>query len=146
MTTIRVEFDDRAVQAALENAQQALGDLTPAMSAIGEYMVLRTEERFDQEQSPSGQPWAPLTTAYLEQKRRKNKILKILQREGDLIRTIVYNAEKDFVEVGTNRDYGEYHQFGTSKMPARPYLGVNPEDEREIAAIIEDYLRDALGG
>lgn len=34
----------------------------------------------------------------------------------------------------------------TIRIPARPYLGLSDEDRREILAVGEDVLRDAIGG
>ncbi|NCJ06671.1 phage virion morphogenesis protein [Synechococcales cyanobacterium C] len=150
MASITITLDADQAQAALDALQAANLNLSDAMDQIGEYMLLQTEERFKRQIDPEGNPWAPLSPEWLKYKERKNKILKILQMNGDLLRTIIYQSSPRSVEIGTNRIYGNVHQFGYQdsargiNIPARPYLGVSPEDEIEIAAILEDYLRATL--
>lgn len=31
-------------------------------------------------------------------------------------------------------------------MPARPYLGISADDEAGIGALLQDHIRDAMGG
>ncbi|PMB01366.1 phage virion morphogenesis protein [Fischerella thermalis CCMEE 5273] len=147
MANLTIRVDDREIQQALGQLQTRLSNLLPVFKNIGEYMVLATTERFDNEVDPQGNSWHPLTTATIARKQRKGKILKILQQDGDLRRTIVYQASVDRVEIGTNRIYGAIHQFGgqagrrrSVTIPARPFLGVSESDKSEILAIIEDYL------
>lgn len=147
MANLTIRVDDREIQQALGQLQTRLSNLLPVFKNIGEYMVLATTERFDKEVDPQGSSWHPLTTATIERKRRKGKILKILQQDGDLRRTIVYQASADQVEIGTNRIYGAIHQFGgqagrgrSVTIPARPFLGVSEAEQSEILAIIQDYL------
>ena len=57
------------------------------------------------------------------------------------------------VEIGTNRFAGEWtggaavHQFGSKdgKIPARPFLGISVEDRGEVLAILDRFLRQAIG-
>lgn len=58
------------------------------------------------------------------------------------------------VAIGTNRFAGEWnggaavHQFGNKKgtVPARPFLGMSAGDEREVLAILDRFLRQAIRG
>lgn len=57
------------------------------------------------------------------------------------------------VEIGTNRFSGEWeggaavHQFGSrdGDIPARPFLGLSANDEREILDVLDRFLRRAIG-
>lgn len=57
------------------------------------------------------------------------------------------------VEIGTNRFAGEWdggaavHQFGNKKgtLPARPFLGLSEGDRGEVLAILDRFLRQAVG-
>ena len=146
MITVRV--DSTEVNQALGSLAQNANNLRPAFNQIGEYILRQTQLRFDKQQDPDKKSWQPLKPSTLRKKQQKSKILKILQQDGDLRRSIVYQATDKKVEIGTNRIYGAIHQFGgnagrgrKTKIPARPYLGVNGDDEREVVAIIEDYLQ-----
>jgi phage virion morphogenesis protein len=111
------------------------------MADIGEYMLRQTDNRFRNEEAPDGTPWAPLATATLERKARRGKIRKILQEEGNLRTTLSYRASAQEVELGSIQPYSTYHQFGTSRMVARPFLGVSDEDREEIEAIVADWVQ-----
>ena len=113
--------------------------LTRALKSIGQAVVGQTIERFENEVDPDGNKW----------KRRKvetNKTRgrKILHNTGQLKR-VTYIAGKGFVKIGASVDYGVFHQFGTKKMPARPFLGINKDDYEEIADILSNQLRKHFG-
>ena len=83
-------------------------------------------------------PWAP----------RKNNAdpgRPLLYKSGDLkqnFRSVVTGP--DTVVVGTKVEYARYHQHGTKKMPARPFLPVDksgqltPDCMREIKEAVEE--------
>jgi len=55
------------------------------------------------------------------------------------------------VRIGNNRIYGAIHQFGGQAgrghkvtLPARPYLGINGDDEVEITQISQRHVNRAL--
>jgi hypothetical protein len=53
MANLRVEFTIGEAADLIEGLENRLGDLTPAMKGVGEYMLGRTRERFDDEVDPS---------------------------------------------------------------------------------------------
>jgi phage virion morphogenesis protein len=154
MANLRVEFTIAEAADLIEGLEGRLGDLTPAMKAVGEYMLVRTRERFDNEVDPDGQGWQALAPSTVESKqRRKTKPGKrarvragatdILKESWLLRDTIAYNADSTSVRVGTPQEYGVFHQSDEprSKIPQRKFLGVNAEDLAEINEIVTDYLR-----
>jgi phage gpG-like protein len=48
-------------------------------------------------------------------------------------------------EVGTNVFYGKFHQYGTRKMVARPFLGMNATDVAELRIVAERFIMMATG-
>ena len=105
------------------------------------------QDRIKRETSPDGTPFAPLKLATRKAKERKGKIRKILQSEGTLVNTIAAQVQGGGVEIGSNQPYASIHQLGgeagrggSAEIPARPYLGLNAEDEDEITGIVEDWL------
>jgi phage virion morphogenesis protein len=145
--SVTLKIDDSEIQEQLNILASRLQNLDPVYKNIGEYMVLSILDRYDKEIDSQGKPWAPLTAATIKQKQRKGKIQKILQQDGNLRLTIIYQASASQVEIGTNRIYGAIHQFGGRagrgkkvNIPARPFLGVSVVDEREIVDIIQDFL------
>lgn len=136
---------ERAVD-ALEALRRRGGDATPAMEAIGEDLLRSTRERFDAQESPDGEPWAPLSDRY---KRRKPKRAdEILVLNTYLRDTIRYAADADSLEIGTDRIYGATHQYGDEDrgIPQREYLGFSDDDEAMAAETLMDYLGEPLEG
>ncbi len=118
------------------------GDLTPLMQAIGSVLENSTRQRFNTKKSPVGVSWAVLMPATLHTKHGRGG--GILVDRGDLMRSITFHAAGDSVAVGTDREYGKYHQAGTKHMVARPFLGLSQQDEQDINDMINDFLAGAL--
>nr|WP_308700766.1 phage virion morphogenesis protein [Pseudoalteromonas haloplanktis] len=70
-------------------------------------------------------------------------------RLNDILRdTFAYNVGDESLEFGTNMEYGAIHQFGGNSdmiprlaaIPARPFLGLSQDDEKEVIEILSDFL------
>jgi len=171
---ITVTFESAPVLARLAEIARRVDDLSPAMRGIGELMVESTKERFNSSTGPDGQRWkanalgtvlarlAKIKGAYSKRDGRLTKkgatavtSKKPLVDTGILQDTIRYQltAGGKGVEIGTNRFAGEWedgaavHQFGSRKgtIPARPFLGLSASDEREVLAVLDRFLRQAIG-
>ena len=145
---IDVTHDIPALNEHLATLQQRLnGNLTPLMQAIGSVLEGSTRQRFADKQSPNGVAWAVLMPATVK---AKNGRSNILVDSGDLIRSITFHATRDSVMVGTDIPYGKYHQTGTkkadgsTKMVARPWLGLSQQDQFDINDLIVGYLAGDL--
>lgn len=115
---------------------QKMGNLAPLMDEIGGILEGSTRERFDKKTSPQGVKWADLLPSTQEQKGNNN----ILVQSDDLMRSITHHANQYAVSVGTSETYGVFHQFGTNKMSARPFLGLSEDDKHDIYTLINEYL------
>lgn len=142
MTQIIIRADGELphLQTNIEQLRQKLTDLTPLMEDIGVILSRSSEERFTTKQSPNGNYWANLMPSTIARKGNNN----ILINKGHLS-DIIYQADKYSVSVGTTEVYGVFHQFGAKKrngkeMPARPFLGISDDDERDIFDKINQYL------
>jgi phage virion morphogenesis protein len=144
------------------NRAIALGrDPSRMMGEIGAYGEASTRERFDLETGPDGQPWKKSLRAQISGG-------KTLTRDGHLGDSITHISGRDWAAWGTNMLYGPIHQQGgvirpkhkpslrfmlagggfvttqSVTIPARPYLGVNGDDEREIVAIAFKDIKGAF--
>lgn len=139
---IHVHVDDREVRRVLRALERATGNLRPAFLEIGEALLQSHEERWSQEQSPEGEPWAPLSPRY--QVRKKKHRDEILLLDETLRDTLRYQAGRDSLAFGTDRIYGATHQFGAPErgIPARPFLGLSGAD-KAIGDILRDHLARA---
>ena len=50
---------------------------------------------------------------------------------GNLRRNIEHGVDDDTSYIGTNVEYGKYVEYGTSRMPARPFLKQAVENHKE---------------
>ena len=153
------KVDCPEVDAAIAELTRASASAAPLMRRVANVMLDAVEENFAQEGRPG---WAGI--------KRKGKIL---QSTGRLADSIVTAHDDTTAAVGTNVVYARIHNNGGttkahmirpknkkalsfngrvvksvrhpgSKIPARPFLKLTPDDEREIVDTAEDYLR-ALG-
>jgi phage virion morphogenesis protein len=146
---VTVDIDDKEVRRTLERLLRRLADLTPAMRAIGAEMEARISSRFETQTDPSGADWAPWSDRYAEARPRRypdaNETL--LDRYGDMIDSLSYQADASSVEIGFGQAYAAYHEWGTETMPRRGLITTDPDageiaddDSRAIVDVLADFL------
>ena len=79
-------------------------------------------------------PWQRLTPRYADLKAKKYGNQPILRATG-LMEDIAYIYTRGNRFLVRSTDYGAYQQFGTSKMPARPWMGVPDISLKQIVPI-----------
>jgi phage virion morphogenesis protein len=150
-----------ASQRSLDQLIRKTEDLRPLMERIGAYGEESTVNRFETQKGPDGKTWAPSA-------RVRAKGGQTLVDSGRLRGSITWRADADSAEWGTNLIYASTHQEGASirakgdgrltffipglgfrspqevVIPARPFLGLDDDDQVEIGALIQDYLLEAL--
>lgn len=146
-----IEVQDQALQAAFQQLQGRLGNISPVLQAIGEDVMERTKQRFSTSTGPDGSTWkpnAPATLArYLAQRggklRKKGGGLNkrgqtllankkpLIGQSGDLMRQFHVLLAANSVTVANSMVYAAIHQFGGQAgrghkvtIPARPFLPV----------------------
>lgn len=141
---ISFEIDDSEVRRILDRIGEIDGDVPYLLQSIGEAVESHVQTRFEEERGPDG-PWPPSLRA-LETGG------KTLTKDGLLgnSMTVQLSADGTEVQVGTNTPYANIHQFGgragrnlASLIPARPFLGIDDEQEDVIRDAIRTY-RDRL--
>lgn len=134
--TIDASSDLPLLQQNITQLKERLGDLTPLMDTIGGLLESSTRQRFYDKTSPDGVRWADLMPSTQAKKGNNN----ILVQSDDLKDGITHYANATSTTVGTPQIYGVYHQFGTSDMKARPFLGLSDEDKEDIYDLINEHL------
>ena len=79
---LEIEYRDNEIPRALRALISQLNRPQPAFRDIGEYLLLSHEQRFADQESPDGDPWAPLSPRY--QARKKKNPDKVLVLDGFL--------------------------------------------------------------
>ena len=129
---------------------------------VGRSLVLSTQQRFEQEQDPQGNPW-PASIRVLTQGG------KTLTDSAAMRNSITFEASDSGVAVGTNAIQAAVHQFGavikaksadglkfkigdrwitkqSVEIPRRAFLGLSDDDETELLAIAADFVLEPVGG
>lgn len=148
---------------ALTRLSASLSDMTPAFQDIGEILIDSTKQRFPQGIAPDGSRWAPKSQTTLNKygARTSNRIdvRPLFGPSGALSSQIFYNAGPEGVEWGSPMIYAATQHFGAAQgafgrtrrngpipwgnIPARPFLGISPEDETNVTEALAEWLERA---
>ncbi|MGR2850381.1 phage virion morphogenesis protein [Vibrio vulnificus] len=143
-----IEMNEAAVQAKFKELLERTEHMEPAMMEIGEELLISHDQRFRDQRSPDGVPWAPLSETTKSLKTKNVDTILVLNRF--LSRTLNYQASSDNLLFGSPLEYAATHQFGRTTtpnsmipnkaIPARPFLGVDENDRQMILRVLSDYL------
>jgi len=143
--------------------QQRLKSNRPLMASIAETMRVAVLKNFETEGRRLGEPWEPLAHSTIKDRQKKGYWPgKILQRTGQLKRSIVSSYGDDYAQVSTNLIYAGIHNYGgiihrsslktylrkkregkqaqysgknkmsSVRIPARPFMKLNNQDLEKI--------------
>lgn len=149
---ITLQADSAELDAVARRLLARLGNLRPAMAGIGMELENRVRNRFESRTDPAGEQWAgwaPRTKLTYP----KDGHHKLLDRYGDMLGSLNYQADAQSVSVGFGQPYATYHEFGTSRMPRRGLLTADPKagtlataDEQAILDVLYDLLDQTIDG
>lgn len=154
---------DQALQRKVGAIVAGFEDTEPLAEILGVYLESSTLERFENETAPDGTPWE-------QSIRKREEGGKTLTDSAQLKGSIHSDPSKGQVLWGSNKIYARTHQDGATikakgggrlafnlpgdlgfrtmeqvTIPARPFLGINAEDEIELVALTEDYAEGLEG-
>lgn len=148
MLTVTVQ--SKPVEDLLSKLLEQMGDLQPAMQAIGQELNSRVSARFETRSDPLGRAWAPWAESTRENYPKDGRGL-LLERYGDMLKSLNFQADSSSVRVGFGAVaskqgdvYAAYHEWGTVKMPRRGLLFADP-DAGTLAHDDETAVLDILG-
>lgn len=170
-TGLIVTVQDAEVQRRIAAVVSNLGPgkSSGLFRAIGHVLRASTVRKFEAEGSPPGS-WPQLADSTIARRRdvsdakrtlkkRKTKrgrdraleklntaaaAIKPLQDTGLLKRSIHAVSDADEANIGTDLLYGIFHQEGTARIPARPFLLIDAQDAVRIERLALNYLAEAL--
>lgn len=94
--------------------------------------------------------WAPLADSTMREKERLGYTGRFstddpLYRTGEMQQSIEHQTGELEAVIGTNSPIAPYHEFGTDKMPPRPFIGPALVHNKEnIERIIGGFAASAL--
>lgn len=145
---VSITVDDKQLQAALQQLESSVRDMTPAMRKIAGTLAKVVEDNFAAEGRPRWQP----------SQRAASSGGRTLQQTGRLAASIVTDYNTSSVRIGSNVDYARIHQLGGQAgrghavtLPPRPYLPVTasgelqPEASEAVLATVLRHLKTAAG-
>ena len=108
---------------------------------------------YDSGQDSNGSAWAPLAPSTIARKGHatilvdKNKMKASLVSEtGDSIRDVVSESGSGGAVFGTDVEYAGFHVTGTSRMPARPPVGISERTIDQVTSRVADHTVAAITG
>lgn len=126
---------DGAIELMDEMGTRSL-DLSPVLAVIAQDLLTFADDAFADSRGPTGEAWQPLKAATI--KRRRQGSSKPLIDTGTLRGSLTAVAGASAILVGTNVPYAGFHQFGTVRVPARPYLPFTADNEAVTEGLAEE--------
>jgi hypothetical protein len=114
---------------------------TPTKKEWVPHLWLDNRENWSRQVDDEGKPWKSLSPSYAKWKAERYGNLPELRISGEMLdqSSIFVRGSQFFVRT---TDAGIYNQFGTEKMPARPWMGVPLRSLDTLAEIaLENILR-----
>ena len=147
--SIEVQGEEK-LKVALTNMADAIDDLRPYWNEVQQEFYRIEKEAFAL-QGASGQSgrWAALSPRYAVVKFKRWGAVPILTASGALRDSLtsetsgsIVRKEKDALTVGTSIPYGQYHQSGTRKMPARPPISLTENQTAQLLRKLTKQLKE----
>ena len=143
MAKINVRINSaNAIKTLQEKQAQIAQAKVTSLQRIGQMQVDTAKQRITQTKTgPDGQPWAAWSMATQKERRRQGNASRgLLWRTGALLQSIQFTIENNVLRVFSDVPYAHFLQFGTPKMPARPFLGFSDQINK-ILDTIKEQLR-----
>lgn len=96
--------------------------------------------------------WQPLAASTVRDRVRRGYEgdHPILWRTGELAASLsergaagnIFETSKRGLRVGTSIPYASFHEYGTSRMPPRPLVGLTRNRSQAIVRAVGDYVRE----
>lgn len=164
-----LKFNEDGMDLRLKQLEARLGDMSPVMQELGEFLVQSTQDRMLKGQQPDGKPFAPRsqTTLAIYAAKGFKFGAQPLNKSGEMRQQLNYQASATGLTWGSNAIQAAVMQFGAAKgafgtfegkgfggttptisipwgdIPARPFLGISDSDRSSIIEELEDWLGDA---
>lgn len=133
------------IKTGIERFSEGVSDLTPAWEDIRDLFWDIEGGQFDAEGQGGDGPWAPLSPTYANWK-AIHYGTPILELTGALRQSLTGGggAEVEIgpmsLKVGSSIPYGIFHQYGTSRMPARKPIDLTHENQMAMMKALQRQM------
>lgn len=124
----------------LRRYADAIEDARPAFELMKRALQRSEAEVFD----TAGAAIAARWPGAVEPERKTDS--RLLMATGALRNSLAQQTASTELEItptrltyGTRVPYGRFHEYGTSRMPARPFIGLSDNAARQLINIMHDY-------
>ncbi len=133
---------------AIARFADGVTDYRPIWPVIEDDFYAQEKAQFQTEGIEGGEKWTELSAAYAGWKEVHFPGKPILQRTGDLERSLTNGNDPNAVKIeerktltlGSRVPYAIYHQRGTKRMPARREIQLTEAFKRSVMHHIQTYL------
>jgi phage virion morphogenesis protein len=141
-----VEIQDRQVLDTLNDLLRKSSDLSEPMADIARLFRNVTEDSFQDQADPWGNPWKDLEDSTKKKRRKGSRgdVLSILQDTGILAGSITSSSGRDWAQVGEGMEYAAIQHFGGQAgrghrvtIPSRKSLPIDENGEMPPAVQVD---------
>lgn len=139
---VKVSVNSKEFDAQVALAIKAVGDLTIPFTEIAKEFYrsnrfifkLKSKGQYEDFKGKKGEDGMTPYQRFKQKKTGLNKGYPLLKFTGRLEKSIVEPSSPDAIAIitkssavlGTNVEYGKFHQYGTKNLPMRPFLFLDP--------------------
>lgn len=134
MGRIKVDIKDFGTDELLKEKLAKLGRRGILMRNLGLMAERETKMNFAKEMSPDDAPWAAT--------KRGGSILRDTGTLAGGIAMTSASKDQAIVQSTAGAEYGIFHQVGTSKMTARPYIGIGDRIRTKAETLVNNWWGD----
>ena len=144
-------YGEKQVNRTIADREERVEDATPAWDAIADRFRVIESRLFQTQGGSSGRKWSPLSPRYARWKARVRPGAPILVFDGDLRKSLTERPfgieviEPGFMVIGSDVEYGAYHQRGEG-VPRRRPVSLAEADRRIFVNILQRFLVTGRAG
>jgi phage gpG-like protein len=135
---LQVNIDDSNVIQALQRLEALFNPPDGILKALASKTHQDTMARFASKTDPDGRAWKPLSPVTIARKKQNKD--KILIETDEMRKSIGAVFGADNFSYGTDNWKAPFHQYGTSKIPRRQFIGFPDDEIPAYLSIIEQKI------
>lgn len=137
-------YGDTQVDRTLAGLELGAADARPAWDEIADDFLASERRQFSTQGGYASGGWPPLSPRYAEWKARHYPGKTILRRTDELYNSLTVGpairiTEPSYLIIGSDVDYGRYHQAGDG-LPRRRPVELTENRRREWVRILQRFI------